>query len=451
MHTSALRTWLRAVLILAGASIFQTASAAVVHVSPQDNLAEIFARAHAGDTLKLASGVYQTKLYIDKPITIEGPADRSATVEGDRSGRTIAVHAPDVTLRNLTVTRSGMSLPAMDAGIYLEETAPRALIEHNNILDNSVGVYLHGSADAMVRENKIVGDATLRVNERGNGVTVWNAPGAQVVGNDISKGRDGIFSNTSTHNTYKNNRFSDLRFAVHYMYTNDSEISGNISVGNNMGYVLMFSERLKVFDNIAVGSRDQGIMLNYVNYSDIHDNIINKAGKCVFAYNANYDKLFANHFENCQIGIHFTAAIEGTSLHDNSFINNESQVKYVSTRFLDWSEGGHGNYWSDNSAFDLNGDGFGDSAYRPNGIIDQIIWRAPVSRLLMNSPAISIVKWAQAQFPAVLPGGVVDSKPLMKPYAPKIQTRYQAMKDELLKEAETRQSEWGRAENGSLN
>lgn len=159
-------------------------------------------------------------------------------------------------------------------------------------------------------------------------------------------------------------------------------------------------------------------MLNYVNYSDIHDNIINKAGKCVFAYNANYDKLSANHFENCQIGIHFTAAIEGTSLHDNSFINNESQVKYVSTRFLDWSEGGHGNYWSDNSAFDLNGDGFGDSAYRPNGIIDQIIWRAPVSRLLMNSPAISIVKWAQAQFPAVLPGGVVDSKPLMKPYAP---------------------------------
>ena len=69
----------------------------------------------------------------------------------------------------------------------------------------------------------------------------------------------------------------------------------------------------------------------------------------------------------------------------------------------------------------------------------------------MNSPAISIVKWAQEQFPAVLPGGVVDSKPLMKPYAPKIQTRYQAMKDELLKEAETRQSEWGKAENGSLN
>ena len=286
-HTQIHRSkWQRAALVLLLGSMVQTAFAAVINVSTQDNLNDALARAQAGDTLKLASGTYKTKLYIDKPITIEGPADRSAKIVGDRSGRTVAVHAPDVTLRNLTVSHSGMSLPAMDAGIYLEETATRALVEHNNIIDNSVGVYIHGAAESMVRENKIIGDATLRVNERGNGVTVWNAPGAQVVDNDISKGRDGIFSNTSTHNTYKGNRFSDLRFAVHYMYTNDSEVSNNISIGNNMGYVLMFSERLKVYGNIAVGSRDQGIMLNYVNYSEIHDNVINKAGKCVFAYNA---------------------------------------------------------------------------------------------------------------------------------------------------------------------
>ena len=310
-HTQIHRSkWQRAALVLLLGSMVQTAFASVINVSAQDNLNDALARAQAGDTLKLASGTYKTKLYIDKPITIEGPADRSAKIVGDRSGRTVAVHAPDVTLRNLTVSHSGMSLPAMDAGIYLEETATRALVEHNNIIDNSVGVYIHGAAESMVRENKIIGDATLRVNERGNGVTVWNAPGAQVVDNDISKGRDGIFSNTSTHNTYKGNRFSDLRFAVHYMYTNDSEVSNNISVGNNMGYVLMFSERLKVYGNIAVSSRDQGIMLNYVNYSEIHDNVINKAGKCVFAYNANYNKIFDNHFENCQIGIHFTAALK---------------------------------------------------------------------------------------------------------------------------------------------
>jgi nitrous oxidase accessory protein len=28
---------------------------------------------------------------------------------------------------------------------------------------------------------------------------------------------------------------------------------------------------------------------------------------------------------------------------------------------------------------------------------------------------VQVIRWAQAQFPALLPGGVVDSHPLMKP------------------------------------
>ncbi|MDO5640057.1 MAG: nitrous oxide reductase family maturation protein NosD [Neisseria sp.] len=442
-------TFLTKTLLLAGCfSLMQSASAATIDVAAGSDLQQAVARAQAGDTLRLAAGVYRGKIVIDKPLTLEGAAGRAATIEGDRTGRTIEIAAPDVTLRNLTVTRSGMSLPAMDAGVFLAQTATRALVENNDILENSVGVYIHGAADSLVKGNRIVGDTRLRVNERGNGVTVWNAPGAKVIGNDVSKGRDGIFSNTSTRNTYQNNRFTDVRFAVHYMYTNDSEVSDNISIGNNIGYAMMFSDRIKVHGNIAVNSRDQGIMLNYVNHSEVSDNIIYKAEKCVFVYNANFNNIHGNHFENCTLGIHFTAAIQGTELSENSFINNESQVKYVSTRFLDWAEDGRGNYWSDNSAFDLDGDGVGDSAYRPNGITDQIIWRAPVARLLMNSPAISIVKWAQSQFPAILPGGVTDSKPLMKPYENSAMPRYLQIKDDLQKIAARETSQWAGEENG---
>ena len=85
----------------------------------------------------------------------------------------------------------------------------------------------------------------------------------------------------------------------------------------------------------------------------------------------------------------------------------------MGTRFVDWAESGRGNYWSDNSAFDLNGDGIADTAYKPNSIVEQIVWRAPAARLLINSPAVSVVKWAQQQFPAIMPGGITDSKPLM--------------------------------------
>lgn len=190
----------------------------------------------------------------------------------------------------------------------------------------------------------------------------------------------------------------------------------------------VFSERLKVNGNIAVNSTNQGLMLNYANHSEIRGNVIDKADKCVFVYNANYNRLIGNRFESCAIGIHFTAAAEGNTIHDNAFVNNQNQIKYVSTRHVDWAEGGRGNYWSDNSAFDLDGDGFGDHAYRPNGIIDQIVWRAPAARLLMNSPAVSIVKWAQSQFPAILPGGVTDSKPLMVPPENKTFERYRTMR-----------------------
>ena len=248
----------------------------------------------------------------------------------------------------------------MDAGHLPRRNRSPPLIEHNNILDNSVGVYIHGSAESMVRENKIVGDSTLRVNERGNAVTVWNAPGAQVIGNDISKGRDGIFSQHQQKQHLQNNRFSDLRFAVHYMYTNDSEVSDNISVGNNMGLCLDVSPTASKYTATSPSAAaTKASCSNYVNYSEINDKIINKAGKVRFcAYNANYNKIIANYFENCEIGIHFTAAIEGTSLSDNAFINNESQVKLpVSTRFLDWGEGGTRQLLERQQRFDLDGDG----------------------------------------------------------------------------------------------
>lgn len=71
-HTQIHRSkWQRTALVLLLGSMVQTAFAAVISVSAQDNLNDALARAQAGDTLKLASGTYKTKLYIDKPITMK--------------------------------------------------------------------------------------------------------------------------------------------------------------------------------------------------------------------------------------------------------------------------------------------------------------------------------------------------------------------------------------------
>ena len=90
-------------------------------------------------------------------------------------------------------------------------------------------------------------------------------------------------------------------------------------------------------------------------------------------------------------------------------------MKYVGTRHLEWSYQGSGNFWSDNSAFDFNGDGVADQPYRPNDLVDQLVWRHPLAKLLLSSPAVQLLRWVQSQFPALLPGGVVDQAPLMQP------------------------------------
>jgi nitrous oxidase accessory protein len=391
------------------------ALAATIDVPAGNGLQAAIEQAAPGDVLRLAPGQHAGGVVVPKPLTIEGPEDRSAVVEGPGHGRVFWVQAADVTIRNLTVRGSGLSLFDMDAAIFLDKMADRALVERNDILDNLIGVYIWGPNDAMVRQNHIVGRKDLPRSERGNGVQLWRTPGSEVIGNDITFGRDGIFTTTSRKNVFRGNHFRDVRFAVHYMYTNESEVSDNVSVGNDVGYAIMYSDRLAIRDNVSDGDREHGFLFNFANGSEITGNAVRGGDKCVFIYNANKNRFQGNLFEDCRIGIHFTAGSERNRISENAFIGNQTQVMYVGTRFLDWSVEGRGNYWSDNPAFDLDGDGIADTAYRPNDVVDQILWRAPAAKLLLNSPATQIVRWAQSQFPAIHPGGVIDSAPLMAP------------------------------------
>ena len=271
-----------------------------------------------GDVLRLTSGVHRGPVVLDKAVTLAG--EPGAVLEGSGKGSVITVTAPDVRVEGLIIRGSGTDLPAMDSAVLVRRTAPRAVIAGNRMEHNLFGVYLHGAGGSLVRDNVIIGRRDLRMSEAGNGVSIWNAPGARIVGNDVRFGRDGIFVTTSRHNEFRDNRFRDLRFAIHYMYT-----------------------------------------------------------------------------------------------HERRIIGNRTQVKYVGTRLIDWGHTGRGNYWSDNPAFDLDGDGIADRPYRPNGVMDQILWAYPQAKILANSPAVELIRWAQARFPAIRPGGVIDSAPLMRP------------------------------------
>lgn len=433
------RLVLLAALLLPGLGLAATRT-----LAPGDDLGLAVAAAAPGDELVLSAGVHAGPVTLDRALTLRG--EPGAVLDGGHAGSVVTVTAPGVTVRDLAIRGSGSDRAAMDAGVNLLKGATGAVVEDNTLLGNLHGVRIQGAPDATVRGNTITG-RTGRQSEAGNGVSVWNAPGALVEGNAIRLGRDGIFSNASKHDVFRGNRMEKTRFAIHYMYTNDSVIEDNVSIDNTVGYAIMFSDRLKISGNVSDGDRDHGLLLNAANRSEVTGNRVTgrllpaarwftgekgaddmapasdapAAGdrlgpeKCLFIYNANRNVLAGNRFEGCEIGIHFTAGAEGNAVSGNAFIGNRTQVKYVGSRTLDWSKDGRGNYWSDNAAFDLDGDGIADAAYRPNDIIDRVMWTAPQARLLVTSPAVQVIRWAQSRFPATLPGGVLNSAPLMAP------------------------------------
>ncbi|WP_420962464.1 nitrous oxide reductase family maturation protein NosD [Brucella sp. IR073] len=423
------------------------AEARQIDVAPGESVEAAMEQAEPGDIVRLLRGKHEGAVIVDRAIELIG--EPGAVIDGLGTGNAITVTAPGAIVRGLEVRGSGSDMTELSSGIFVSQTATGTRVENNRLIGNLYGIYLHGAADSVAIRNEIIGRRGVRMAETGSGVSIWNAPGAKVIANTIRYGRDGIYTNASRRNVFRGNRMEDVRFAVHYMYTDDSEVTGNVSRNNSVGFAIMYTNRLKITDNLSEGDRDHGLLLNYANSSTISGNrVIGRmqpvarwldagvqkaehgipqektelaAGetmrlgpqKCAFLYNANRNRFYGNRFESCQIGIHFTAGSEGNDISGNAFIANRTQVKYVGTRQLDWSRDGRGNYWSDNPAFDLNGDGIADNPYRPNDLIDKVLWTAPRAKILLTSPATQVIRWAQAQFPAVLPGGVVDSHPLM--------------------------------------
>jgi len=374
--------------------------------------------AQAGDRLLLTAGIYTGSVNIDRSLTLSAESASGSIIDGEGSSHVIRVAAPDVVIRGLNIQHSGNVAEDEDSGIFITDRGDRTRVEGNYLENNLIGIYLKGPESVIVRDNEIIGSRFHRMNDRGNGVYLWNTPGSVIRDNVIRFGRDGIFVNGSRDNIFSGNHLSDLRFAVHYMYAHDSEVSNNVSVNNHVGFAIMFSDRIVASNNVSLGDTERGLFFNAANYSAIAGNRVVGAEKCVFIYNANYNQINGNSFERCQIGIHFTAGSEQNEIYANAFIDNRSQVKYVGTRYIEWSRDGQGNYWSDNVAFDIDSNGIADQVYKPNDLVDQIVWRHPLAKLLLNSPSLQLIKWVQSEFPTLHPGGVTDSRPLMLPSAP---------------------------------
>ena len=339
--------------------------AAARDIAAGEDVQQAVVAAETGEVLVLLPGRHRGPVQLDRPITLTGR--EGAVLEAPGRGSVVTISAEGAAVRGLTLRGSGSDLVAMDSGVLLHQTATGAVAEGNRIEGNLFGVYVHGAAGAMVRGNVITGRRGGQMSLHGNGVSVWNAPGARVEGNDIRFGRDGIFALASRQNGFLGNRFRDLRFAVHYMYTNDSEISGNASIGNHVGYAIMYSQRLQVRGNLSDGDREHGMLFNYANGSEIIRQCGDRPSRRPRRGRGSRGPRTrgarrggrGRQPDAGEMRLHLqlqqataspatasraaaSACIsppgsEGNAITGNAFIGNRTQMKYVGTRELDWS------------------------------------------------------------------------------------------------------------------
>lgn len=368
---------------------------------------------------------------IDKPLTLQGTP--GAIIDAGGVGDVLRVEAVDVTIRGLTLRNSGFNLTKMNAAVHGARGAHRLAVEDTVMEGNAFGLWVWHADDIRFINNSIRGDTRYASQDRGDGIRLFNITNGLFSHNTVWETRDGIYVDTSRNLQFRDNTFHDLRYGIHYMYAHNGRITGNHTTRTRSGYALMMSRDLVVEGNTSENDQNYGLLMNFITYSTIRNNVFRSVtgwsgpleqehgvtlgadGKAVFIYNSLHNTITDNIFADSEIGIHLTAGSEGNEIHGNSFMRNQFQVKYVASRKQEWSHDGRGNFWSDYLGWDLGDDGIGDQPYEPNDGIDKLLWKYPLAKMLMNSPAIQTLRWVQKQFPILRSPGVQDSHPLMRP------------------------------------
>ncbi|MBL8991385.1 MAG: nitrous oxide reductase family maturation protein NosD [Phycisphaerae bacterium] len=389
--------------------------------APQGDLGRRIAAAPAGATVIVDPGVYRERLVIDKPLTLIGRP--GAVIDGGGSGDIIEITAPDVTVRGLTVRNTGIDLDKENAAVRV--LAPRATLESLVLEDVLFGIDLREAPDSTVRGNTI-GGKRLDIARRGDGLRLWRSDRSLVEGNTVHDGRDAIIW-YSTGVTVRNNLGRDCRYGLHLMFSDSVTIESNRFENNSVGVYLMYSTGVEVRGNRLTGNRGPsgyGLGLKETDRFTVRDNLIaaNRAGIYVDGspFTASIPGVFTRNTVACNdVGVVFLPSARGNELFENNFIDNIDQVAVAGRGDLSanrFFKGERGNFWSDYTGYDLNGDGVGDFVHESQTLFENLMDRHPSLRLMLFSPAQQAIEFVGRAVPAVRPEAkFTDEVPLMRP------------------------------------
>jgi nitrous oxidase accessory protein len=369
--------------------------------------------AENGDSILVDAGEYHEKnILISKRIFLIGL--QHPVLNGDHLYEIISIKANDVLVDGFTITHSGISSIEDFAGIKIYNS--RDVVVRNNILDDTFfGIYSQYGTNCTIEKNTLTA-YSKQEQQSGNGIHCWKSDSMRIIANTVSGHRDGIYFEFVTNSIiWRNTSFNNMRYGLHFMFSNNDAYITNIFKNNGAGVAIMFSHHVKIIKNYFEenwGDAAYGLLLKEIADSYIDNNHFTKNTAGIHMEGASRIAMQKNVFENNGWALKIQASCMDIALSNNNFLNNTFDVGTNGSLVLNTF---NSNYWDKYEGYDLNKDKIGDVPYRPVSMYSMIIEQNPPAMMLFRSFMTTLLDKTEKILPTLTPENLKDDFPLMKP------------------------------------
>lgn len=369
--------------------------------------------ASPGDKLLIHSGLYKERnILINKPLVLEGLG--RPVIDGEGAGEILIVASDRVAIRGLQLQNVGLSYTEDRAGIRVKN-ARDFEIRNNKLINTFFGIYLAYAKNGIVANNELYADAKDEISS-GNGIHLWYCKNILIQKNRVTGHRDGIyFEFADSCKIIQNHSEKNIRYGLHFMFSNDDSYSKNVFLDNGAGVAVMFSRRIEMFDNQFQknwGGASYGMLLKEIYDAQIYRNLFLENTIGIHLEGATRIKYFDNQFKNNGWALKITGGCVENSFTRNQFIGNSFDLSIQSEGIQNSFDG---NYWSEYSGYDLDRDGVGDVPYRPVKLISYMVNQTPEALVLIRSFFVDILNFSEKVSPVFTPANVLDNAPFIYP------------------------------------
>jgi len=365
-----------------------------------------------GDTIFLNKGTYKEgNIIIRKAIYLIG-VDQPI-LDGEVQHEILTLSGRNILVRGIQFINAGYSSMNDFAAIKIID-ATNITIEKSNISNSSFAIHIANTTHSVIRNNIFKGNNKSE-HSSGNGIHLWKCDNMLIENNFIQGHRDGIYLEFVTNSMIKKNRSEkNIRYGLHFMFSNDDTYQDNIFKNNGAGVAVMYSKKVRMEGNHFEenwGASAYGILLKEIKEGSVSNNTFLKNTVGIFMEGSSRLLIEKNAFKNNGWAIKVQASCDDNNFYNNNFTGNSFDIATNGSISLNKF---YKNYWDKYEGYDINKDGIGDIPYHPVSMYSMIVEQNPYALMLMRSFTVQLLDKAEKAIPSLTPESLVDKTPLMK-------------------------------------